>query len=187
MKEIVNKVQYLSIDKLKNHPDNPRRINKESFGKLKISIKNNPDYFETRPILCNTDYVVFAGNMRLKAGKEIGLTEVPVVIMDISPERQREILIRDNISNGDFDFEMLANQFETGELLEFGFTAEQLTGDFGTDDEEPKEEKTPKEKNEHSIKIIFKNAEDLENARVEIDGLSERYKGSYYVIEGGQT
>ncbi len=93
----MQKIDYIPIDKLKTHPQNPRLIKDDNFKKLCASIKANPDYFETRPILANGEGVIFAGNMRFLAAKEIGMKEVPVAIMNISPERQREIMMRDNI------------------------------------------------------------------------------------------
>ena len=87
----MQKIEYVAIEKLKSHPNNPRLIKDNQFKVLCESIKNNPDYFETRPILCNKDMVIFAGNQRFSAAKEIGLKEVPCCIMDISEERQKEL------------------------------------------------------------------------------------------------
>lgn len=125
------KIEYIGVDKLKSHPDNPRLIKDEQFKVLCESIKANPDYFETRPILANKDGVIFAGNMRFAAAKEIGLKEVPAVIMDIPEERQREIMIRDNISNGNYNFDTLANNFEFEELVGWGFDKQELEFGFG--------------------------------------------------------
>lgn len=120
MREITQKVQYVETSKLKLHPDNPRLIKDTQFQILKDSIKDNPEYFEARPILCNKDMVVFAGNMRLRAALELGLKDVPVVIMDIGPEKERELLIRDNVSNGEWQMDALANTFDIKELASFG-------------------------------------------------------------------
>lgn len=126
MQEII----YLPISKLKSHPENPRKVEEKQMTILCESLKANPDYFETRPILCNKDFVVFAGNMRLLAAKKNGLTDVPVAVMDISEERQKEIMIRDNRSNGIFDFDILANTFEIPDLLKFGFEEKELLGNI---------------------------------------------------------
>lgn len=116
----MQKIKYLSISLLKPHPGNPRIIKDKQFKTLCQSLKDNPDYFETRPILCNPDMVVFAGNMRLKAAIEIGLTQVPVSIMDIPVERQEEIMIRDNVQNGEWDFDQLANEWSDIKLIDWG-------------------------------------------------------------------
>lgn len=124
----MQEIKYIDINKLKSHPQNPRKIDERQFDVLCKSLQDNPDYFETRPILCNKDFVVFAGNMRLAAAKKLGLTEVPVSIMDISEERQREIMIRDNRENGTWDFEILGNLFELPELMNWGFSENELGG-----------------------------------------------------------
>lgn len=122
----MQKIEYISVDLLKTHPDNPRAIRDGQFKVLCESIKNNPDYFETRPILCNKNMIIFAGNMRFLAAKEVGLKEVPVAIMDISEERQKEIMIRDNKNNGEWNFDLLANNFDVDKLLEYGFGEEEF-------------------------------------------------------------
>ena len=122
----MQKINYIAIDKLKPHPNNPRLIKGPQFEILCKSLKDNPDYFETRPILCNKEYVVFAGNMRLRAAKEIGLKEVPVAIMDIPEERQRELMIRDNVQNGEWEANDLANDFDYQELIDWGIDPAEL-------------------------------------------------------------
>ena len=114
-------IQYVDIGLLKNHDRNPRKIDEEDFAILKKSITDNPEYFEVRPILCTPDYTVFAGNMRLRAALDLGLTRVPVAVMDITPAQQRELMIRDNVSNGTWDADILGADFEITELQGWGF------------------------------------------------------------------
>jgi len=122
----MQKVEYIEINKLTSHSNNPRVIKDELFKKLCKSIQDNKDYFETRPILVNKELIIFAGNMRWRAAKEVGMTEVPVSIMDISENRQKELMIRDNRENGEWDFDLLANNFEIDDLLEWGFDEKDL-------------------------------------------------------------
>ncbi len=128
-------IQYIDTNKLILSDKNPRKIDDKDFAILCESIVKNTDYFETRPILCNKDMEVFAGNMRLRAAQHTGMKQVPVAIMDISPERQREILIRDNVSNGSWDEELLPSLFDNAELEEWGVDMSQ----FGVWDLEPDE------------------------------------------------
>ncbi len=120
----MQKIQYLPIDQLKENPDNPRLIEDGQFDIFCESVRNNPDYFETRPVLCGKDFVIFAGTMRYRAAKIIGLKQIPVAVMDIPKKRQRELMLRDNVSNGVWDWEKLANSFDVGELARVGLDEE---------------------------------------------------------------
>ncbi|HEX5429872.1 MAG TPA: DNA modification methylase [Patescibacteria group bacterium] len=121
----MQEIKYVPIDSIKLHPDNPRLIKDNQFKLLCESIRKNPDYFETRPILINGHGIIFAGNMRWRAAKEIGLTAVPVAMLDISEERQQELMLRDNIQNGEWDTDMLAS-FDPELLKSVGFEPNQL-------------------------------------------------------------
>lgn len=127
----MQKIEYVKVGLLKPHPQNPRIIKDRQFEILCESIRKHKTYFETRPILANKDMVVFAGNMRLKAAIEVGLEEVPVAIMDISEEEQRDLMIRDNRQNGEWDLSLLAATYDNDELLSLGFEENELgIGDF---------------------------------------------------------
>lgn len=119
-------VQYIDIEKLISHEQNPRKIDDTQFTILKDSLVKNADYFEVRPILCNSQFVVFAGNMRLRAATEIGMKQVPVAILDVTPERERELMIRDNVQNGVYDYEMLGANYDPAELVSWGITEKEL-------------------------------------------------------------
>ena len=101
-------VKYVPTNTLRPLENNPRTITDRQFQILCESMRVNVDYLTVRPLLCRPDMVVFAGNMRLKAAQHIGMVEVPVAIMDISEERQRELCIRDNVQNGIFDDDLLS-------------------------------------------------------------------------------
>ncbi len=135
-----NPVKYIKAASLKLHPNNPRFIKDRDFDILCESIQANPEYFEARPILCTPDMVVFAGNMRLRAARKIGMKEVPVVVMDITEEKARELMIRDNVQSGQWDTEALSGMFEMEELTAWGmpeFTFGGPTeGEESSDDEE---------------------------------------------------
>jgi len=111
---------YIELEKLQPHIDNPRKINFRQLEKLCDSIKNNPEYFEARPIICNTEYVIYAGNSRYKAAKKLGLEKVPVHVMDLPEDKMREIMIRDNVNNGEWDISILANDWNFDLLNDFG-------------------------------------------------------------------
>jgi len=113
--------QKIGISKVKINPNNPRIIKDDKFNNLVKSIRDFPQMLEIRPIVVNTDMVVLGGNMRLKACKEAGLKEVPIIIADnLTEEQQREFLIKDNVSGGEWDWELLANEWDSEELTEWG-------------------------------------------------------------------
>lgn len=124
MTEIKNRVEYRAIKDLHELQGNPRTIKKDQFERLKTSIKDNPDYFEARPIILSDrtgELVILAGNQRYKAAKAIGLDEVPTVLISgLTEEREREIIIRDNVENGDWDFDILANIWSNEPLQAWG-------------------------------------------------------------------
>ena len=113
-------MQLEKINNIKLNPNNPRLIKDDKFKKLVQSIKDFPEMLNIRPIVVNTDMVILGGNMRFKACKEAGLKEVPVIITDLSEDKQREFLIKDNTSGGEWDWEILANEWDSEELEAWG-------------------------------------------------------------------
>jgi DNA modification methylase len=111
----------VKISEVKVNPNNPRLIKDDKFKKLVQSIKDLPEMLDIRPIVVNTDMVVLGGNMRLKACKEAGLKEIPIIVADnLTEEQQREFLIKDNVSGGEWDWDMLANEWEVEQLDAWG-------------------------------------------------------------------
>lgn len=126
MKKVENKVEYKNLDELYHLDHNPRTITKANMDKLVESIKTNPDYFEARPIICSDrtgKLVIIAGNQRLRAAGIAGLAEVPVVVLHgLTEEREKEITIRDNVELGDWDIDLLANEWNIEDLKNWGVT-----------------------------------------------------------------
>lgn len=106
---------------IKSNPNNPRIIKDDKFKKLVASIKEFPQMLSLRPIVVNDDMIVLGGNMRLKACKEAGLKEVPVIkASDLNEEQQKQFIIKDNVGYGEWDWDMLANEWDEEELVEWG-------------------------------------------------------------------
>lgn len=115
------KSKTVKITEVKVNPNNPRLIKDDKFKKLVRSIKDFPEMLNIRPIVVNSDMIVLGGNMRLKACKEAGLKEVPIIIADnLTEEQQREFLIKDNTSGGEWDWEMIANEWDAEQLGDWG-------------------------------------------------------------------
>ena len=139
-------LRKVKISEIKINPEKPRTIKDDNFAKLVKSIQDFPEMLEIRPIVVNADMMVLGGNMRLKACKEAGLKEVVIIVADnLSEDQQKEFLIKDNVSGGDWDFDLLAD-WDSDQLEEWGlevpeFGAEELEAvedDFdGTPPEDP--------------------------------------------------
>jgi len=115
------KIERLKISEVKSNPNNPRIIKDDKFNKLVKSIKEFPKMLELRPIVVNDDMIVLGGNMRLKACKEAGMKEIPVIkASELSEEQQREFIIKDNVGFGEWDWEMIANEWNAEQLAEWG-------------------------------------------------------------------
>ena len=115
------KTEKIAISKIKPNPNNPRLIKDDKFTKLVQSIKDFPEMLDIRPIVVNDDMIILGGNMRFKACKEAGLKEIPIIIANgLSEEKQREFLIKDNVSGGEWDWDMLANEWDDIELDKWG-------------------------------------------------------------------
>ncbi len=115
------KTEKVSISQVKTNPNNPRLIKDDKFKKLVSSINEFPEMLGIRPIVVDNDNIVLGGNMRLKACEEAGLTEVPIIFADnLTPEQEKEFIIKDNSSFGEWDWDILANTFDNVELKEWG-------------------------------------------------------------------
>lgn len=124
------KIDKIKLSEIKPNPNNPRNIKDEKFAKLVQSIKDFPEMLELRPIIVNDDMVVLGGNMRLKACKEAGLKEVPVIkASSLSEDQQKEFIIKDNVGFGDWDWDMLANEWDTDELQTWGLDIPEFAKD----------------------------------------------------------
>lgn len=128
--------ETVKISLVKPNPNNPRIIKDDKFIKLVNSIKEFPKMLELRPIVVNDDMVVLGGNMRLKACKEAGLKEVPIIkASQLTEDEQKEFIIKDNASFGDWDDEDLKTNWDENQLKEWG-----LDVNFSDDNETSKKE-----------------------------------------------
>ncbi len=122
--------QNRKISELNKLNRNPRIIKDDDFNRLVKSIKDNPEYFNARPVILSNrtgELVIIAGNQRYEAAKKIGLKEIPTYLIEgLTEEKEREIIIRDNVSNGQWDFDILANEWEATDLNEWGVVVPDL-------------------------------------------------------------
>lgn len=114
-------VKKVNIAAIKPNEENPRYINDSKFKKLVKSIKEFPEMLETRPLVVDENMVVLGGNMRLKALKSAGVFEVPVhQVKDWTEDQKKEFIIKDNVSYGNWDWDIIANDWETNIISDWG-------------------------------------------------------------------
>jgi len=115
------KVLKVKISEIKTNPKNPRLIKDDKFKKLVKSIKEFPQMLELRPIVVDENNIVLGGNMRLKACIEVGLKEVYIVkAEDLTEQQKDEFIVKDNVGFGEWDWDTLANEWDTDKLEDWG-------------------------------------------------------------------
>jgi DNA modification methylase len=137
------------INTIKENPHNPRTITEDKFRKLVKSLKEFPEMLEARPIVVDKDNVVLGGNMRLKAAREAGLQEVPIYRSEWSHDKSSEFIIKDNVGFGEWDWDLLANEWDVYPLAEWGldvWTPEEEEEGLTDPDEVPAVPEEPKTK-----------------------------------------
>ena len=174
----------MKISKLKNNPNNPRFIKDSKFEKLKKSISEFPEMMEKRPIVCVTDVdgkiFPLGGNMRLKALQELKYKEIPdswVLMADEwTEEQRREFVIKDNVGFGEWNWEELANEWDSEQLEEWGLDlpgfnldADELGEEFSL----PDGDKAPFQ--QMTFTLADEQAEQIKNAIADIKQ-TEEYK-----------
>lgn len=110
----------MDIKRIKLNPNNPRLIRDEKFEQLVTSLKDFPEMANVRPIVVNKDMVILGGNMRFRAMKQAGWKDIPVEVVDWSEDKQREFIIKDNVSYGSHDWSMIANEWDADEVEGWG-------------------------------------------------------------------
>ena len=127
--------QQVKLYKIKGNPLNPRVIKNDKFKKLVKSIQEFPEMLKLRPIVVDEDMMVLGGNMRLRASKDAGLKEVWIDIAEgWTKEQKDEFVVKDNVNFGEWEWDMLANEWDSVQLAEWGLDVWQNEDDkFETD------------------------------------------------------
>tara|TARA_R100000908_G_C3651537_1_gene83069 strand:- start:12 stop:590 length:579 start_codon:yes stop_codon:yes gene_type:complete len=167
------KTEKIKISKIKRNPNNPRLIKDNKYHKLVKSIKEFPEMLDIRPIVVNEEMIVLGGNMRLKACQEAGLKEVPIIkASELSAEKQREFIVKDNVGFGEWDWDMVANEWDNDLLNEWGLDVWQpeVEVDYSILDEED----------------VSSQLEDMTNGvkkAIQIEFNSEHYEEAYDLVK----
>ena len=165
----------VKISEIKLNESNPRFIKDDKFKKLVKSIKDLPQMLDIRPIVVNKDMMVLGGNMRLKACVEAGLIEVPIIIADnLTKEQEKEFLIKDNVSGGEWDWDIIANEFNDEQVIEWGLDLPVYFNDsdeLGTDFSLADGDKAPFQ--QMTFTLADAQAEQIKNAIADIKQTDE--------------
>lgn len=167
-------MELVSINKVRTNENNPRFIKDYKFKKLVKSIKEFPEMLKLRPIVVNSDMVVLGGNMRLKACAEAGLKEVYILKADeLTEEQQREFIVKDNVGFGEWDWDLLANEWNSVELEDWGMDNWQNMDDIETSDEFslPDGDKSPFQ--QMTFTLADEQAEVIKNAIADVKKTEE--------------
>jgi hypothetical protein len=157
-------IQNVPINTVKANPNNPRIIKDDKFNKLVKSINEFPQMLKLRPIVVNDDMIVLGGNMRLKACREAGLKEIPIIkASELTEEQQKEFIVKDNVGFGDWNWEDLANDWDAEDLENWGLDipgvsdSEQIEGEV----------KISNELDQQSNYIVLKFSTDIDWLQVQ--------------------
>ena len=124
-------IEKININKIYPNKNNPRFIKDYKFKKLVKSVKEFPEMLKLRPIIVDKDNIILGGNMRYKACKEIGLKEVYIIKADSFNKNQlQEFIIKDNVGYGQWDWDMIANEWDSQQLNEWGLEVLELEENF---------------------------------------------------------
>lgn len=159
-------------------PENPRIIKNGKFRKLMQSIKDDPGILNLRelvvfPIQSGKKFVVVGGNMRLKACLELGYKTLPCKVLSpqVSPAQLRAFIMKDNVSFGEYDFDLLANQWDPMDLEHWGV---EFPKGWGFEEEAPTPEQSDKPQS-LKMEIVFSDVDQYASAKAQIEGLLSDY------------
>lgn len=171
------------ISNIKANPNNPRLIKDEKYRQLVKSIQDFPQMLEIRPIVVNDDMVVLGGNMRLRACKDAGMKQVSIIkASQLTEDQQKEFIIKDNVGFGEWDWSMIANEWDTDQVTDWGLDIP----DFAI--MPAGEDLIGQDKNKLPIiKITFPKPEDLQDCENDIqEVLNRKCPKAFYSVSAGE-
>ena len=137
--EVSVEIYVESIDALVHNEANPRYIRSKKHNELMQSLKEFPEMKLLREIVVDENNLILAGDKRVYALKELGYADVTIKkVSGLSEAKKREFIAKDNIHNGEWDSDVIANQWDAEELTKWGMPDFKMPGS----------EKEPKEKSE---------------------------------------
>lgn len=162
----------MKVSQIKANPNNPRTIKDDKFKKLVQSIKEFPEMLEARPIVVNPDMVVLGGNMRLKALKEAGVKEAPVYVATWDEIKQREFIIKDNVGFGEWDWDLIANEWDA-----------EVLGGWGLEVWQPEQEVDYSILDEEDVDNDLQDMADSVKKAIQIEFEPDHYDEAYELVK----
>ena len=170
----MNMIHKVKISEVFSNPVNPRLIREGKFKKLVQSIKEFPEMLQLRPIVVNEEMGILGGNMRYKACQQLGHKEVYIIKAENLTESQMEsFVIKDNVGFGEWDWDLLANQWDSVKLEEWGLDAWQNMDDIDTSDEFSLPDGDKKPFQQQTYTLADAQAVQIKNAITDVKKLEE--------------
>lgn len=114
-------IEQIKSYKIKGNPKNPRVLKNSKFKQLVQSIKDFPEMLKIRPIVVDENLMILGGNMRWKASQDAGLKEIWIYKADnLSEKKKQEFIIKDNVNFGEWNWDLLGNEWDSLQLAEWG-------------------------------------------------------------------
>lgn len=173
------KLEKRKLSELHANEKNPRKLSKSDAQQLQRSIEK---FGVCEPIVINWDGTIIGGHQRVKTLKKLGYKEVEVYLPDqpLSEKEADELNIRLNKNSGDFDFDILANSWDPNDLVDWGFSMEELHLE-SIPSHEGEEDQSPPQK--ATMTITFMDAGHLQEAENEIATIVDAYAGASYKVK----
>jgi ParB-like chromosome segregation protein Spo0J len=155
-------IEKKKLSELTPAPYNPRQSTAKQEKHLKASLEK---FGVVEPIIFNkqTGYIV-GGHFRVRELKKLGYKEIECVIVDLSEEDEKELNIRLNANTGEWDWDMLANEWDAVELEEWGMEVPNIDNEI----------KQAEQKEKSTMTISFGDADELQKAHIEIQEILDR-------------
>tara|TARA_R100000995_G_C3438174_1_gene101929 strand:+ start:218 stop:796 length:579 start_codon:yes stop_codon:yes gene_type:complete len=171
-------IKKVKITEVKKNPDNPRLIKDYKYKKLVKSIKDFPEMLELRPIIVDEKMVILGGNMRYRASVDAGLSDVWIKVAEnLTEEQKKEFIIKDNSNFGEWDWDLLANEWDVKALNDWGLDMPSVYFD---NDEEPQFDEQELDEDldkyiNNNIKqiVLYYNTQDYEKMQEKLEKLKE--------------
>jgi DNA modification methylase len=133
-------IEKRKVSELIPDEHNPRVLTKKGLADLKKSVDK---FGLAEPIIINTTGVIIGGHGRAKVLDPSEDVEVYVPERELTADEQKELNVRLNKNiAGEWDFDILANEFEVGDLIEWGFDEKDLKIDISVEEDEAPEVST---------------------------------------------